>query len=70
MAEVVGSNPAGGTTSRYSTVVSALVFQTGDVSSNLTTCSIIDLWCNGNTSDFGSVILGSNPGRSTMGTSG
>ena len=24
-----------------------------------------DLWCNGSTSDFGSVSLGSNPGRST-----
>ncbi len=30
----------------------------------------IDLWCNGNTSDFGSVVLGSNPGRSTMGSTG
>ena len=26
---------------------------------------IIELWCNGNTADFGSVILGSNPGSST-----
>ena len=25
----------------------------------------IELWCNGNTADFGSVILGSNPGSST-----
>ena len=25
----------------------------------------IDLWCNGSTADFGSVSLGSNPGRST-----
>jgi hypothetical protein len=24
-----------------------------------------DRWCNGSTSDFGSVSLGSNPGRST-----
>ena len=27
----------------------------------------IDLWCNGSTTDFGSVCLGSNPGRSTRG---
>lgn len=26
----------------------------------------IDLWCNGSTTDFGSVCLGSNPGRSTQ----
>ena len=25
----------------------------------------IEAWCNGNTADFGSVILGSNPGAST-----
>lgn len=25
-----------------------------------------DLWCNGNTTDFGSVFLGSNPGGSTI----
>ncbi len=25
----------------------------------------IDLWCNGSTADFGSVSLGSSPGRST-----
>ena len=25
----------------------------------------IGLWCNGNTADFGSVILGSSPGRPT-----
>ena len=25
----------------------------------------IELWCNGNTADFGSVVLGSNPGSST-----
>ena len=24
-----------------------------------------ELWCNGNTADFGSVILGSSPGSST-----
>ena len=29
---------------------------------------IIELWCNGNTADFGSVILGSNPGSSTQKT--
>lgn len=27
---------------------------------------VIDLWCNGNTSDFGSEIIGSNPVRSTI----
>lgn len=26
----------------------------------------IELWCNGNTSDFGSEILGSNPDSSTI----
>lgn len=26
---------------------------------------MIEAWCNGNTADFGSVILGSNPGAST-----
>ena len=25
----------------------------------------IELWCNGNTADFGSVVLGSSPGSST-----
>ncbi len=27
----------------------------------------IELWCNGNTADFGSVVPGSNPGSSTEG---
>lgn len=27
---------------------------------------MIDLWCNGSTADFGSVSLGSSPGRSTI----
>ena len=31
---------------------------------------VIELWCNGNTADFGSVILGSNPGSSTQKTPG
>ena len=26
----------------------------------------IELWCNGNTADFGSVVLGSSPGSSTQ----
>ena len=26
---------------------------------------MFELWCNGNTADFGSVVLGSNPGSST-----
>ena len=26
---------------------------------------LFELWCNGNTADFGSVVLGSNPGSST-----
>ena len=26
----------------------------------------IDQWCNGNTADFGSVVLGSSPGWSTI----
>ena len=26
----------------------------------------IELWCNGNTADFGSVVLGSSPGSSTL----
>ena len=30
--------------------------------------STIEPWCNGNTADFGSVILGSNPGSSTQKT--
>ena len=28
-------------------------------------CKIAGLWCNGNTADFGSVILGSSPSRPT-----
>ena len=28
----------------------------------------IELWCNGNTADFGSVVLGSSPGSSTYST--
>lgn len=27
---------------------------------------MFELWCNGNTADFGSVVLGSNPGSSTQ----
>lgn len=27
---------------------------------------MIDLWCNGNTSDFGSEVMGSNPVGSTI----
>lgn len=30
----------------------------------------IGLWCNGNTTDFGSVILGSSPSRPTKNLSG
>ena len=27
--------------------------------------TVFELWCNGNTADFGSVVLGSSPGSST-----
>ena len=33
---------------------------------NFATLNWIDLWCNGSTADFGSVSLGSSPGRSTI----
>ena len=33
---------------------------------NLVNPPMIDLWCNGNTSDFGSEVVGSNPVRSTI----
>ena len=29
-------------------------------------CSLIEIWCNGSTTDFGSVCLGSNPSISTL----
>ena len=31
---------------------------------------MIGLWCNGSTTGFGSVCLGSNPGRTTLKTMG
>ena len=67
----VGRFPAGGLVGRGVSAAASAKNGAGGciLKKNAYLCSAyehrIELWCNGNTSDFGSGILGSNPGSST-----